>query len=135
VSRRAELRRQHREASRAHAVERVCNDRIPAVPGVIPDHTPESIAAALEDAHAALPEISGTRVEVTTYERGVGLQMVEWAWGLQAAVGIAAHLDRSGPGALVVIAMRVPHAWHRTANGEFCCDDIACPNLTAEATS
>lgn len=132
MSGRAEARRAAREAARAAAVERACDEAIPVVPGVIRDHSAESLHEALVDAHDALPQIPGTRVEVVTYERGAGLQMVEQMWGLPAAASIAVSLDRAGPDALVVLAMRVPFSWHRTAAGEFCCSDPTCPSRPME---
>jgi hypothetical protein len=132
VSGRAEARRAARDANRASTAERACDDQIPVVPGVIRDHSSAALAEALAEAHDSLPDIPGTRVEVVTYERGDGLRWVERMWGLPAAVLIAARLDMEGPESLVVLAMRVPFTWHRTAAGEFCCTDPTCPARTLE---
>jgi hypothetical protein len=127
MSRRAEFRRASREARQQDLADRRVEDLMPAAPGVVPSWSEPYISRAMTEAHAALPVVPGTRVEVVSYEQPVGLSLVEEAWGAEAALKIAADLRAAGPDALVIIAMRVPHAWHRTTEGAFCCDDLACP--------
>ena len=130
---RAEARRLARDTERAVAAIAACEDRVPVVPGVIRDGSVEALREALDEAHQSLPLVPGTRVEVVTYERAAGLRVVEDMFGLRAAVIIAVGLDREGPDALVVLAMRVPFSWHRTQAGEFCCSDPGCPAMRNEA--
>lgn len=127
MSRRAELRRAAREARQYDLVDRRLDQLMPAAPGVVPSWSEPFISKAMSEAHAELPAVPGTRVEVVSYEQQAGLSIVEEAWGAEAALSIAAKLRAAGPDSLVVIAMRVPQAWHRTADGAFCCDDSACP--------
>jgi len=100
---RAQLRRDARSAARP--------DRdMPAVPGVIPDRTQESIDRAMAEAHKVLPPVPGTQVVIALFDKPHGLNVVEQMFGLGGCRAVVDAFKRvRGTEPTIVIASRQRH--------------------------
>jgi len=100
---RAQLRREQRAAGRDP-------DLLPAVPGVMPDRTQESIDWAMAEAHEVLAFVPHTQVAIAMFSPDEGLAIVDkYFGGADAVAQLSAHLDSiGGSEPTIVIASRLP---------------------------